>query len=70
MTKKEEEALQREIEQLESDEEQALQERAGEIDWMIERIADMSEKNFRLFIKTIKYQHRARMFRGEMSTNA
>lgn len=70
MTKKEEADLAKEIEMLEADEEQQLNERAGEIDWMIERIGEMNDKDFRLFIKTIKCQHRARMFRGEMSTNA
>lgn len=73
MTKKEQEALNREIEELESGEadlDEIAETRATEVNWMIERLCEMSNKDYKHFIRSMRYERIARKHLGEMSANA
>ncbi len=70
MTKKEEEALNKELELLQADEDAMFQERQEELDWITEQLCGMTEDNYRKFMRSIKHQRKARAYRGEMSANA
>lgn len=70
MTKKDEEKLNKEIAALEADEELAFEERQQELDWIEEQLTEMDEANFRKFMKAVRFNRKAKFFRGEMSANA
>ncbi len=70
MTKKDEEKLNKEIAALEADEELAFEERQQELDWIEEQLTEMDDANFRKFMKAVRFNRKAKFFRGEMSANA
>lgn len=70
MTKKEEEKLNKEIAEIETDEDAQFNERQGELDWITEQLVNMDDANFKKFMRSIKFYRKANYFRGEMSCNA
>lgn len=62
--------LAREIEILEMDETADKSERQEELDWIVEQLTNMSDYNYKNFIKSVKHERKARHYRREMSSNA
>lgn len=64
--KKDEEKLMEEIAQIEMDEDEMMEQNTNEISWIIERLCDMSNNDFKNLIRSIKCQRKANHYRKEM----
>lgn len=62
--------LETELANLETQDEEAHNERKEELDWIVEQLCGMSDENFREFIRAIKYQRKAESRRRRMTPNA
>ena len=65
-SKKDEERLMEEIAQIEMDEDEMVEQNTNEISWIIERLCDMSNSDFKNLVRSIKYQRKAIKYRREM----
>lgn len=65
--KKDEEKLMEEIAQIELDEDEMALEHQNELSWITDQLCDMREKDFKNFIRSIRYQRKANKYRKEMS---
>lgn len=71
MTKNDEAELAKAINDVEhSDDDEYSTQRAEEIDWVIERLCDMDDKDYRKFIRSMHYERKARKHLGNLSNNA
>lgn len=70
MTRKEQNELEQSITELENDIEPDYTERQEELDWMAERLCEMSKDDFRNFIASVKHNRKARILRGKMYAGA
>lgn len=64
--KKDEEKLMEEIAQIEMDEDEMAEQNTNEISWIIERLCDMNNSDFKNLVRSIKYQRKAIKYRREM----
>lgn len=65
-----EEQLQKELEQLEADEQAQYEERQSVFDYITDELCGLSDDNYRQFIRSIQLRRRANKARGRMSANA
>lgn len=70
MTQQEQKELEQSINELENDIEPNYTERQEELDWMSERLCEMSKDDFRNFIASVKHNRKARILRGKMYAGA
>ena len=68
MNRKEKEDLDETIESLENDEDDTLREE--ELNTMIDRLCDMSDRDFNKFMRFMRYERKARKQLGDMSQYA
>lgn len=66
----EEEQMQKELEQLEADEQAQYEERQSVFDYITDELCGLSDDNYRQFIRSIQLRRRANKARGRMSANA
>lgn len=66
----EEEQMQKELEQLEADEQAQYEERQSVFDYVTDELCGLSDDNYRQFIRSIQLRRRANKARGRMSANA
>lgn len=62
-------ALLDELSTMEAQEEESHNERKDELDWIVEQLCNMSDENFREFIRAVKYQRKAESHRRRLSPN-
>lgn len=70
MTQQQQKELEQSITELENDIEPDYTERQEELDWMAERLCEMSKDDFRNFIASVKHNRKARILRGKMYAGA
>lgn len=58
-----------ELATLGAQETEAHNERKEELDWIVEQLCNMSDENFKEFIRSIKYQRKAESHRRRLSPN-
>jgi len=66
----EEEALTKELEQLQADEDAYYEERQQTFDYITDELCALSETNYRQFIRSVRLRRRANLARGRMTANA
>ena len=59
-----------ELANMESMDIESHNERKEELDWIVEQLCNMSDENFREFIRAVKYQRKAESHRRRLSPNA
>lgn len=62
-------ALLDELSTMEAQEEESHNERKEELDWIVEQLCNMSDENFKEFIRSVKYQRKAESHRRRLSPN-
>lgn len=70
MTQQQQKELEQSINELENDIEPNYTERQEELDWMADRLCEMSKDDFRNFIASVKHNRKARILRGKMYAGA
>lgn len=70
MTQQQQQELEQSINELENDIEPNYTERQEELDWMADRLCEMSKDDFRNFIASVKHNRKARILRGKMYAGA
>lgn len=70
MTQQQQKELEQSINELENDIEPDYTERQEELDWMADRLCEMSKDDFRNFIASVKHNRKARILRGKMYAGA
>ena len=70
MTQQQQKELEQSINELENDIEPDYTERQEELDWMADRLCEMSKDDFRNFIASVKHNRKARILRGNMYAGA
>lgn len=72
LTKEEDDALNNAIAELENDSEDTCDytERQEELDWVSNRLCEMSNKDFQIFIKAVRLQRKLIACRGRMYAGA
>lgn len=64
--KKDEEKLMEEIAQIEMDDDEMALQQENDISWMIEQLCEMTNRDFKNFVRSVKYQRKANHYRKEM----
>ena len=62
-------ALLDELATLDAQEVESHNERKEELDWIVEQLCNMSDENFKEFIRSVKYQRKAESHRRRLSPN-
>ena len=69
MVKDDDFKLMDELETMEAMDEECKNDRKEELDWIVEQLCNMSDENFKEFIRSVKYQRKAESHRRRLSPN-